>query len=404
MKEILIDRRQGQNHIFILEENKLVEYHIEEDKKELVGNIYRARVENVLKGMNSAFLDIGQGKNAYLHLRDALGREALAEATRPSIDRILKVGDEVLVQVVKDPVKDKGAKVTTHLSLSGRYMVLTPYHLGVNISRKIIEKKEQNRLYRIGKELGENIGLILRTAAEGVDEDLIRQEYEELSSIMSKIERQRNFLPSPKLIYKDLGIVYKSIRDRLEEEISITVNSQEVHQEILEMEDYLNESIKDRLKLDSNFSLDYNSKIQEGVKEALNRKVGLKSGGSIVIDETEALVAIDVNTGKYIGNTSYEETIYQTNLEAAKKIGEQIRLRNLSGIIIIDFIDMKKENLDQVLLVLEEEFKKDKNRANIISRTKLGLVEITRKRISPSLDLLLTEKCPTCQGFGRIRK
>lgn len=394
MKEILIDRKEEKNHILILEEGSLVEYHVEEDRKELIGNIYRGRVENVLKGMNSAFVDIGQGKNAYLHLRDALLDQ----------DQDLKTGDEILVQVVKDPVKDKGAKVSCHLTLSGRYMVLTPYQKGISLSRKILDKEERDRLYKLGRSLGKNLGLILRTAAQDVEEDLIREEYEDLASIMARVEAQRNFLPVPKLIYKDQGLVYKAIRDRLEDDLIIRTNSPDSYKEILEMEDYLNESLKDRLILDKDFSLDYEKELLEEIREALNPKVNLRSGGSIVIDETEALVAIDVNTARHVGSISYEETILETNLEAAEKIAQQIRLRNLSGIIIIDFIDMKKENLDQVLDLLKENFKKDKNRAHLVGTTNLGLVEVTRKRVSPSLNLILKDKCPTCQGQGRIRK
>ncbi len=395
MVEIFIDTKE-KSHICIVEDNILTEYHIEEDKK-LLGNIYRARVENILNGMDSAFVDIGEGRNAYLNLKDILTRKECKSGVDYKIGDLIKSGDEILVQVVKESYKEKGAKVTTHLSFPGKFIVLTPYNLGINVSKKIRNKKEIKRLKGIGNGLTNEIGIIFRTASYGIDEESIVKEYRELINIFEDVKAQRNFLPTPKLIHKDRGLIYKIIRDRINDEVSILVNSKDLYKELIEtgeLEDY---SLKDRIKLQEDFRLEYNLIIQKGLQNALNRRVNLKSGGYIVIDELEALTAIDVNTGKYIGGKSYEDTVLKTNLEACEEIAYQVKLRNLSGIIIIDFIDMdEEENVANILNMLNEAFENDKNKVNIIGMTKLGLVEITRQRTRPSLQSEIKNKCPSC--------
>lgn len=408
MNYIFIDSNEKLNRVGIVEDNRLVEFYSEEVENEaLLGNVYRGRVSNVLHGMDAAFVDIGVGKNAYLHLKDALSLDQMYTGIKYDLDEVIKGGQDVIVQVIKEPLGNKGPKVTTHLSIPGRFLVLTPYSNKINISKKIRDPKETNRLKEIGNRIQkDNMGIIFRTVSEDIEEDLLREEYDALFDIYSKIEAERNFLPTPKLIYKDLNIVYQVVRDNFENENTrIIVNSKEVYKNLLLLKNYFSENLEDKMVLDPDFSIENDMKIQMGIKEALDRKVTLKSGGYIVIDETEALTAIDVNTGKYIGNYSLGETVMRTNIEAAEEIAKQIRLRDIGGVIIVDFIDMKDDKyISKTLSTMAEAFKKDRNKPHIVDLTKLFLVEITRKKTRPTLNTKVSTICPTCGGRGRIRK
>ncbi len=344
MNYIFIDFKDDINRVGIVEEGRLVEFYTQEkNSKKLVGNVYRGRVNNVLMGMEAAFVDIGEGKNAYLYIKDALPKELMYSKEEYEINDIIKNGEEVIVQVIKEGFGNKGPKVTTHIALPGRYIVFTPYSNKINLSRKIEDSKEIERLYQIGKRITkDNKGMILRTVSEGIEESILEEEYNMLFNIYKKIEREKNFLPCPKLVYRELDLVYQVIRDRFNEDISkIIVNNKEIYDNLLLFEDYISSGLWKKLELDKNFAINRDEHIQKGIKEALERKVSLNSGGYIVIDETEALTAIDVNTGKYVGVKSLEDTVLKTNLEAAEEIARQIRLRDIGGIIIIDFIDMK---------------------------------------------------------------
>ena len=408
MNYIFISSKDGVNKVGIVENNRLVEYYTEEDNNEkLVGNVYRGRVENVLRGMGAAFVDIGEGKNAYLYVKDAYNKKQLLSQKKYSIDQVLKSGDEIIVQVIKEPLGEKGPKVSTQISIPGRYIVLTPYLKDINISKKIKDNIEIKRLKVIGENIKkDNIGLIFRTNSQEASENIIVNEYNQLLDIYNKIENQRGFLPTPKLIYKEMDLVYKIVRDTFNErDYKIIVNNSEVYNHILELGYFYSYSVEDRIIFDESFCIGENREIQEDINQAFNRKVRLKSGGYIVIDETEALTAIDVNTGKYTGGLSLRDTILQTNFEAAEEIARQIRLRDIGGIIIVDFIDMKSKNdISIVLSSLVKYFKLDRNKPNIIEVTKLNLVEITRKKIRPTLDNTISIKCPTCLGRGRIQK
>lgn len=408
MNYIFISSKDGIHKVGIVENNRLVEYYTEEDNHEkLVGNIYRGRVENVLKGMGAAFVNIGVGKNAYLYIKDAYNKEQQISQKKYTIEQILKSGDEIIVQVIKEPLGEKGPKVSTHISIPGRYIVLTPFSKNISISRKIKDKIEIKRLRDIGERIvKDDIGLIFRTNSQGAIEDLIIDEYNQLLDIYAKIENQRGFLPTPKLIYKEMNLVYKIVRDTFnEKDYQIIVNNKEVYNNILELGYIYSYSVEDRIILDERFCIEENRKIQEDINQAFNRKVMLKSGGYIVIDETEALTAIDVNTGKYIGGLSLRDTILKTNIEASEEIARQIRLRDIGGIIIIDFIDMKNKNdISIVLSNLAKYFNMDRNKPKIIGVTKLNLVEVARKKIRPTLDNIISIKCPTCLGRGRIQK
>lgn len=408
MNYIFIDSNNRINKIGIVEDNRLVEYYTEEEKEnKLVGNIYRGRVDNVLPGLNAAFVDIGEGKNGYLYVKDALKREKILSDKRYKISEVLKIGQDIIVQVIKESLGSKGPKITKHLSIPGRYIVLTPFSPNANISRKIKDKREIDRLEAIGKEIIEdNHGLIFRTLSEDVEKDILEKEYKSLINIYKNIEGQRNFLPIPKLLYKEWGLIYKIIRDNFnEKEYKIITNNKEIYNNLLEMDKYFVYGLKEKTKLDLNFSTKYSKNIQKEINNAFKRKVYLKNGGYIVIDETEALTVIDVNTGKYVGSQSLAQTVLNTNMEATKEIARQIRLRDIGGIIIVDFIDMrKKHHSDLLISKLKEYFKADKNKPNLVDITKLGLVEITRKKIRPTLDSSNTIECPTCKGRGRIKK
>ncbi len=408
MNYIFIDSNEKLNRVGIVEDDRLVEFYSEEvENQALLGNVYRGRVTNVLNGMDAAFVDIGVGKNAYLHLKDALSLDQLYTGIKYDLDEVIKGGEDIIVQVIKEPLGTKGPKITTHLSIPGRFLVLTPYSNKINISKRIHNPEEINRLKEIGNSIQRSgMGIIFRTVSEGVDDSVLEEEYDSLLEIYLKIEGERNFLPTPKLIYKDLNIVYQVVRDNFNNENTrIIVNSQEVYKNLSLLKNYFSQNLDEKMVLDPDFSIENDMKIQLGIKEALDRKVSLKSGGYIVIDETEALTAIDVNTGKYIGNYSLGETVLRTNIEAAEEIAKQIRLRDIGGVIIVDFIDMKNEkHISKVLSKLNQVFKKDRNKPHIVDLTKLFLVEITRKKTRPTLDTRVSVICPTCNGRGRIRK
>lgn len=408
MNYIFISSKNGINKVGVVEENRLVEFYTEEDNNEkLVGNVYRGRVENVLKGMGAAFVDIGEGKNAYLNVKDAYSRNQLLSRKNDTIDQVLKSGDDIIVQVIKEALGAKGPKVTTHISIPGRYIVLTPFSKDINISRKIKDSFEVKRLRDIGEKAKvDDIGMIFRTNSGEIREEVLIDEYNQLLDINAKIENQKGFLPTPKRIYKELDLVYKIVRDTFNErDYQIIVNNKEVYDHILELGYFYSYSVENRIILDEKFCIEENKDIQTDIQQAFDRKVMLKSGGYIVIDETEALTAIDINTGKYVGALSLRDTILKTNVEAAEEIARQIRLRDIGGIIIVDFIDMKNKNdISVVLSSLAKHFKIDRNKPNIVGVTKLNLVEITRKKIRPTLDNAISVKCPTCLGRGRVQK
>lgn len=408
MDHIYIESGNGETNIAIVKGNELVEYLIEKKgNKKTLGNIYRGRVENVLKGMQAAFVDIGEGKNAYLHLTDALSEEEKAKGKEYSIDEILKVGDEIIVQVTKESIGSKGAKISTNYILTGRYIILTSSKNGIRFSRGIRKKEGIARLESIGKEiLKDDIGLIFRAGSKNIGKDIILDEYRSLLNIYKAIESERNFLPTPKLLFKGEDLIYKVIRENFKEgNYNIIVNNKKTYKEVKELGLSLNLNIKDYLTLREDLNFKYNTVIQRGLKIALSREVSLESGGSIVIDQVEALTVIDVNTHKHIGTNSLQETILETNLEAVGEIAKQIKLRNIGGIIIIDFIDLRNSrDVKKMIGALKVAFSKDKNKPHLVGITKLGLVEVTRKKERASLSSDILHKCPTCKGSGKLKK
>ncbi|MBZ2175352.1 Rne/Rng family ribonuclease [Schnuerera sp. xch1] len=406
MNYIFIDSRNGIEKVGIVEDNKLVEFYIDyQDYRKLAGNIYRGRVVNVLPGMEAAFIDIGEDKKAYLYIKNALPKGVKFKDKNIRINDIIKNGQDIIVQVLKEASENKGSKVTTHITLPGRFIVLTPFSSKINISRKIKDEDQIKNLKEIGKRMQQDdIGVIFRTKSKGIEEELLNDEYNRLIKIFRKIQREKSFLPCPKLIYKEMALSHKIIRDAFNEKIDkVIVNDEEKYNSLLNFQDLIYPNLEKKLFYDKDFNIKFRTNINEGIKTALGRKVYLKSGGYIVIDETEALTAIDVNTGKFTGSKNLEDTVVTTNLEAAEEISRQIRLRDISGIIIIDFIDMKDSNdISLVLNKLEEYLRLDRNKANIVGITKLGLVELTRKKIRNSFGSNFLKECPNCKGKGKI--
>lgn len=414
IKEIVADVDREQIRVGLLEDRQLVEFHVEKYYDErVVGNIYKGKVANVLPGMQAAFVDVGLEKNAFLYVGDlnsdllGLEEDELMEGLkRTSIKDVLKVGQEVLVQVIKEPTGTKGARVSTNITLPGRYMVLMPTVDYIGISRRIENEGERSRLKALAEEIRPpRTGIIVRTVANDTDRESLKADVEYLNRIWEGILQKRRGGHTPRLIYKDINLLSRMVRDWLTPEVNkFYINDKHNFDKISEMVSLISPDLKDRvsLYLGREDIFDYFN-IEQEVDRALERKVWLKSGGYIVIDRTEALTVVDVNTGKFVGSIDLEDTVVKTNLEAAKEIARQLRLRDIGGIIIIDLIDMSSaEHKKLVLERLEEELKKDKTKANILGLTSLGLVEITRKKVRQSISEVLEKTCPYCEGKGSI--
>jgi len=401
LKRLILDIDENLSQIALLENGKLKEYHPEKrDGKNILGNIYKGKIQNVLKGMQAAFVDIGIGKNAFLFFDDVLFQQ---ENLPKSITQVLKPGQPIMVQVSKEAVGMKNPRVTANISLPGKYVVLMPNVDYIGISHRIEEEVERKRLQEIVKKLKpEGIGIIVRTAALEATEQQIREDLEELIRLYEKIQKDFQNAPLPSLIYKEEDFAIKYLRDLLSNEVDeIVVNDKEEYENIKR---YLKNVGKENISVtyeEGDLLGIYGADFQ--VDKLLEKKVWLKSGGFVIIDQTEALTVIDVNTGKYVGKSSLEETIYKTNLEAAEEIALQLKLRDIGGIIIIDFIDMKNENFKRDLLeFFKKELQKDRTKCTVLGYTQLGLVEMTRKRVRSQVGSYLKEKCPTCKGEGVV--
>lgn len=411
MNEIIIDSGINQSRVAVLEDGDLVEYYIESrDSKRLVGNIYKGRVKNVLPGMQAAFVDIGVEKNAFLYVKDAIPCDILKDRNISSKDisirDVIKNGQEIVVQVVKEPIDNKGARVTTHLTFPGRYLVLMPYMDYIGISRRIEDEEERNRLKKIIEEIKpQGMGIIVRTEADGSCKNDLKDDLKYLLKVWQKIEREKKLGFAPKIIYRDLDLIHRTVRDIFTSDTKeLKINDKGYYKEILDFLDLISPELKGRVKyFDPGINIFNYFGIEKMIQEALSRKVWLKSGGYIVIDKTEAFTIIDINTGKYVGVNDLTETIVKINKEAAKEIAKQIRLRDIGGIIIIDFIDMSdKKSQQEVIDILKEALAKDRVRTNILGITQLGLLEMTRKKVRNRISSILETKCPYCEGTGKV--
>ena len=412
MNSIVVDVGINETRLAFLEHEELVELYIErKNNKRIVGNIYKGRVTNVLPGMQAAFVDIGLEKNSFLYVKDALPQELSSEDAEAfkdlSIRDVLKTGQEVVVQVIKEPIGTKGARVTTHITLPGRYLVLMPYTDYVGVSRRIGDESERDRLKTEIEEIKpNNMGVIVRTVAEGQTKEDFKDDIKFLLKLWQKIEKEKKLGFAPRLVYKDFDLVNRTIRDIFNQDIQkFVINDEAEYKNAKELLELISPGLKERLEFfnDETEDVFQHYSIESQVYKGISRKVWLKSGGYIVIDTTEALTVIDVNTGKYVGTTDLEDTVYQTNMEATTEIAKQLRLRDIGGIIIVDFIDMTNEKYEQdVLNKLEKALSKDRTKTKILGITHLGLVEITRKKVRQRLDFLLQKKCSCCDGNGKV--
>ncbi|MEZ0537809.1 ribonuclease E/G [Caldicellulosiruptoraceae bacterium PP1] len=407
--EIIVDVRFDQTRVALLEDKELVEVYIErENSKSIVGNIYKGVVENILPGMEAAFIDIGLEKNAFLYLGD-MNRIEFSDnedvIELKEIPTALRVGQELVVQVVKEAYEQKGPRVTTQITLPGRYLVLLPNTDYVGISKRIENEEEKNRLKKIAHQIKpKGMGLIVRTVAEGKSQEDLAMDLDFLLKIWERV-KQRSTSSAPVLIHKDLDLIFKSVRDVFTNEVDrFVINDRKQYNKVVEFLSTFAPNLKSKVEY-FNLSADIFEYfgIEQKLLKALSKKVWLKSGGYIIIDQTEALTVIDVNTGKFTGKNDVSETILKTNLEAAVEIAKQIRLRDIGGIIIIDFIDMRhQEHQKLVLDTFKEAVKKDKTKTVIVGITPLGLVEMTRKKVRQRLSSVMMEDCPYCGGTGNI--
>ena len=413
MKQIIINVNEIEIQIAFLEDNRVVEFFTNRDDKERInGNIIKGKVENILPGMESAFVNIGKNKNSFLYVNDLREFEekfldGIKNSDKP-IEEILKVGDEVVVQVIKEPRGSKGARVTTHYTIPGKYLVLMPNNDYIGVSKKIKDEEERERLIRIVKDIKpEKVGVIIRTDALGKDEIYFEREIEYLIRKWEEIERKMNKIPVGEVLYNDNNLIRRVVRDIFNHDVDeLIINDENSYWDIIDYiaafsDSSLNLKVKLYAKEKCIFE-EYN--VWREVNQALNTTVWLKCGGYLGIEKTEALISIDVNTGKNIGIHNLEETVLQTNLDAAKEIAIQLRLRNLSGIIIIDFIDMKLEEDKELLIkTLGEALEKDRIKNNIVHFTDLGLIEMTRKRVGNPLSNDFLEVCKECGGLGHVK-
>ena len=401
-KEIIVNRSTEETRVAILEDGKLSDLFIERRESEkIVGNIYKGKVENILPGISSAFVDAGLDKNAYLFVDDVI-----SDTKEKKIEKMISRGMEIMVQVDKEPISTKGARVTMDISLPGRLLVYMPFSDHGGVSKNIESHEERNRLKDIiSKIKPERGGIIVRTEAEEATEKELKREMRYLKRLWDSINGRFPQAKTPSLLHRDVGIVFQTVRDYFNEDVDLfMIDSQSEYREVIDFVRIVSPELIDRVKLYPGKTPIFKAfSIEEEIKKLRANRVPLPSGGSIIIQEAESLCAVDVNTGRFTGNKSQEETVTFTNLEAAREIARQLRLRNIGGIIVIDFIDMKKaKNRQRVLDELTHSVKGDKAKIKIWPITRLGLIEMTRERKRESFFSLMGETCPTCGGTGSV--
>ena len=389
MKKIIVESLISSQKIAILENDKLIELLIENSNNEkTVSNIYRGIVKKVLPGIQACFIDIGFEKLAYLQLNK---------------DNTIKNGDEIIVQVKKEQIGDKGAKLTTEISLAGRYLVYIPSNNRITLSNKIQVEKERFRLKNILKKLSKDgDGFIIRTEAVGCSREELEKDVEELASKYETILKENKLGMGTKLLYKDLDATSKYIKDNINENVELIVlNDENKYEEIKTIVKNIDKQYIQKIKLEKNEDVFDIYKVENQIEKMLDKKVWLKSGGYLIIEKTEALTVIDVNTGKFTGNLKLEDTVFKTNIEASKEIAKQLKLRDIGGIVIVDFIDLKKQkDKDELLKVLNEELDKDKRKTEVLGMTKLGLVELVRRRDKEPITNYYIDTCKSCEGYA----
>ncbi len=417
-EELLINVTPQETRVALVENGVLQEICIERSRRlGLVGNVYKGRVVRVLPGMEAAFIDIGLDRAAFLHVSDIAAAPDSAEAPvpvahtgqYPSIQEILRDGQEVLVQVIKDPLGSKGARLTTHLTCASHFLVLMPNDFSLGVSSKIEDEGERERLRNIlepqlDQERG--WGYIVRTAAEGVGEAALLRDMAFLNKLWAVVQTKARSTPAGSVVHEDLPLVLRTLRDLAAGSVEkIRVDSRTNFNRMLSFARDFTPEVAGRIEHYPGERPIFDIYgIEDEIQKALQRKVQLKSGGYLMIDQTEAMTTIDVNTGAFVGHRTLEETIFKTNLEAAQAIARQLRLRNLGGIIILDFIDMtQEEHKRQVLRALEKALERDHAKSQVCDVSSLGLVEMTRKRTRESLEHTLCETCPICDARGSVK-
>ncbi len=426
--ELIVNATPQETRVAMLENNNVVEIYIDRKKERgMVGNVYKGRVIKVLPGMQAAFVDIGLEKSSFLYVSDIyndhelysemLGGDGFEEEeiqeevsilqSEPPIEDLLKEGQEIMVQVSKEPLGSKGARVTSYISLPGRNLVYMPSVDHVGISRKIRDEAERERLREIVIQLREGTeGFIVRTVGEGKSEEEFLADKSFLKRLWVNIQKKADKASAPCLLHSDLDLVFRVIRDLFTTDISrMVIDSPSEYLRVKEFVANFLPNLQDKIELYDGTEPIFDAHgVEVEISRALKRRVWLKSGGYIVIDQTEALVAIDVNTGRFVGKRNLEDTIFKTNMEAAREIAYQLRLRNIGGIIILDFIDMEdRKNRQLVFSALEKALANDRAKTTLYEISELGLIQMTRKRVRESLGRILMEPCNYCEGEGFIK-
>lgn len=412
--QIIVNVSSRETRIAVLEDRDLVEYRVEREER-VVGSIFKGVVQNVLPGMDAAFVDIGLERNAFLYVADIMPDDIndnspasvrRSELRRRKIKELIKPGQELMVQVTKGPRGTKGARVTTRISLPGRYVVLMPEHSQVGVSRKLEDRKERERLRRIGEKITPaGFGLIMRTECEGRTAEELLADVQFLQQLWAQTLESAKRLRAPAVVHRDQTLLYRTIRDVFGDEIDrLVIDDPEEYEKVSLVAGMVVPALRGKITLyDQEEPIFDHYGIEKDLDRLLLHKVWLKSGGYLVVDETEALTAIDVNTGKQVGSHSLNETILSTNMEAAREVCRQLRLRDMGGIIVIDFIDMEEADAQKRLLdYFTKQLARDRARTRVGKISSLGLVEITRKRTGESVTEAITSLCPLCNGRGRI--
>jgi len=430
-REILINQDTNEIQAAVVENGRLEEFYIERlDGIRMCGNIYKGRVKTVIRGMGAAFIHLGTPKDGFLYVADALrapvdleaepvlvaeGEEAPAPVNsrdhrrsmrHKRIDEILKIGQEVIVQVVKDPLGTKGPRLTTHFSIPARYLVMIPGDEKIGISGRIEDKKERDRIRSLFKQLDipKGVGFIVRTAAEGKSEQEFTRDIRYLLDTWKRVHRSIASKKAPSMIHQELGLVERIIRDHFAEGDKLVVSSKDLLQKIKRFVSVYLPKTQVDIELYRDHSMFEHYNIAKEISGTYQKNVYLKSGGYIVIQQTESLVAIDVNTGKFTGTKDLEETVFRTNVEAAEEVARQMRLRDMGGIIVIDFIDMERgDHRRELFRVFKNAVDRDRAKTNILPISELGLVEMTRQRIRPSHESSTFSHCAYCEGKGVVK-
>ena len=402
---MLISHDSNETRVALLEDQELVELYIERHKRSVVGNVYLGKVSDVLPGMQAAFVDIGIEKNAFLYVDEVVAPEGLEGLPRRNIQSLLKPGQQVMVQVTKDPMGTKGARVTTEITLPGRFLVLMPFSDFVGVSKKLPDA-ERDRLHDIvSSNVPPDLGVIVRTVAQGATVRDLTSDLEFLLRLWKRVNHQSTEALAPEVIYTEMDLALRLVRDVFSEDFkALSIDDRATHDKVVSFLKKTSPALVRRVRLFKEKAPLFESyNLQAAIDSALRRMVALPSGGYLTIDKTEALTAVDVNTGRFVGKKNLEETILRTNLEAAAETVRQLRLRDIGGIIVVDFIDME-DSAHKTLLVqhLAKALERDRTKTRLSDVSGLGLVEITRKNVTDGLYGVLTEPCTCCGGEGRV--